>query len=68
MRQFVQSEAEASADRRRIRGRANQMQRALAAIHLATDSLSRTERLVVLNEALSEALQDARERRVIPDD
>ena len=54
-----QTEAEASAERRRLRSRANQMQRAEAAVHLSVDALSPTDRLVVLNSCLRAALDDA---------
>jgi hypothetical protein len=64
MHQSAQTEAAASAERRRVRNRANQMQRALAAVHVAVDALSGTDRLVVLNEALSQALQEEREREM----
>jgi hypothetical protein len=54
-----QSEAEARAERRRLRSRANQMQRAVAAVDLAVDALSAVDRLVVLNSCLRAALDDA---------
>jgi hypothetical protein len=37
------------------------MQRAEAAVHLSLDALSKTDRLVVLNACLTDALQEARD-------
>jgi hypothetical protein len=45
-------------DRRKVRDRLNQMQRAIACVALAVDGLSSRDRLVVLNEALRQALAD----------
>jgi hypothetical protein len=45
-------------DARKTRARANQMQRAICAIDLAVDSLSVNDRLIVLNNALRNALDD----------
>lgn len=46
----------AARERHLIRKRAVQMQRALAAIELAIDGLPQTDRLIVLNAVLTEAL------------
>jgi hypothetical protein len=42
----------------RLRDIANQMQRAICAVELAVDALSPRDRLIVLNEALRNALDD----------
>jgi hypothetical protein len=54
-----ETEAEARAERRRLRGRVNQLMRAEAAVHLSIDALSHRDRLVVLNACLRAALGDA---------
>jgi len=55
-------EASASSqDRRRVHSRVNQIQRAEAAVHLAVDGLGHIDRLMVLNNVLSEYLRDAHE-------
>ena len=54
-----QPEAEARAERRRLRSRVNQLMRAEAAVHLSVDALSKRDRLVVLNACLRAALDDA---------
>jgi hypothetical protein len=54
-----QPEAEARAERRRLRGRVNQLMRAEASVMLSVDALSPTDRLVVLNTCLRNALEDA---------
>jgi hypothetical protein len=56
------AEAEAAAERRRLRSRTNQMQRAEAGVHLMCDALSATDKLVVLNACLRDALDDSRGR------
>lgn len=55
------NQALASSDARRLRRRANQIQRAIAAVQLAVDGLSGTDRLIVLNDALTEALREERQ-------
>ena len=45
-------------ERRSVRDRGNQMQRALAAVALAVDGLSSVDRLMVLNDALRQAVDD----------
>jgi hypothetical protein len=54
-----QPEAEARAERRRLRSRVNQLMRAEASVMLSVDALSTTDRLVVLNTCLRNALDDA---------
>lgn len=55
-----QDEKTAARERRLIRKRANQMQRALAAVLTDVDALGPTDRLIVLNDALVVALRDHR--------
>jgi hypothetical protein len=57
--QVGQSERQARAERRRLRSRANQLMRAEASVMLSVDALSPTDRLVVLNSCLRNALDDA---------
>jgi hypothetical protein len=46
-------------DRRGVRDRENQMRRALSAVYLAVEALSRRDRLAVLTEALRDATDAA---------
>lgn len=55
-------EPDASRDRRALRSRVNQMQRAIASIELSVDSLSPRDRVVVLHTALKDALAVLTER------
>ena len=55
-----ETEAEASRARRRLRGRVNQVERAVVAVHLSVDALSKVDKLLVLNACLRDALEDAR--------
>ena len=52
-------------ERKLVRGRAEQIQRALAGIELMIDGLSPVDQLIALNEALSEKLRMARKLGVI---
>jgi hypothetical protein len=58
---------EAARERRRIHSRANQMQRAQAAVVLSLDALTVRERLVVLNELMTELLAAYREAQALAD-
>jgi len=51
-----QDGTEGRRDRRRLTGQANQMQTAVAAVELAVDGLHAKARLVVLHEALRNAV------------
>jgi hypothetical protein len=52
------SPADAARSRRLLRARANQMQRALAAVTLSIDGLAPRDRVIVLNQALNEAIAE----------
>jgi len=56
-------DSDAPAFRRKLRSRANQMLRAVSAVHLAVDGLPSRDRLIVLNEALRDALDDDERER-----
>jgi hypothetical protein len=52
-------------ERRAIRARADRMLRAKAALYLQLDGLAPMERLVVLNDVLTEELRSAKETGVV---
>lgn len=52
-------------ERKLVRGRADQMQRAVAGIYLTIDGLRPVERLIVLNEVLADELREARAAGVV---
>jgi hypothetical protein len=56
---------EGRADRRRIDKLANEMQRAVAGVNLVCDGLPERSRVIVLNEALRDALDDLRRRQQV---
>src|SRR5215813_11749021 len=59
-------EPNAPRERRALRSRVNQMQRALAAVYLAVDGLSPRDRVVVLHTALQESMNELSERTYGP--
>jgi len=54
-------------ERRNIRNRVNQMDRAIAAVTLAVDALSHKEKCIVLHECLSDALARWKETEAYAD-
>ena len=51
----------AERNRRKLRGRCNQMERAVASVELSVDALPLRDRVIVLNSVLRDTLDDWRQ-------
>jgi hypothetical protein len=59
---MIQNDSAPARERRLVRDRANQIERAISAVYLAVDALSGTDRLIALHQVLSAELQNQRRR------